>query len=421
MSRTFLMLLLLACPATSAADDYQQARARLVSAYQAQDYAAMRKAARDALAARPSHAGARFNLALAQALDGDAAASLYNLHLLADADVAFPVLEAEEFTALQQEFTWIDFTFKLERLRRPRGAATRLASFGPVDFIPEGILARDDGSLLLGSIRHGEILEWRDGETRRLSSPASGGHWSVFGMREDADGMVWFASAAIRQMQEVADTELGRSGLFRMDPDSGEIIDEMLLPDDGREQLLGDLVIDDEGLIYTSDSIGSAIYRYDPELRALDELVPPGRLVSPQGLVLLEGGRHLLVADYATGLYRVDTRNGQLMPVDKADGLVLQGIDGLYRDGDRLIVIQNGIRPHRVTQLQYDSDRNRIVDANILLANHPDFREPTLGQVHGVDFIFVANSQWDRFAADGSLDESDLVAPVLLRARLPER
>lgn len=60
-----------ACPATADTAAYDAARAELIAAYQAQDYAAMRVAAETALLARPGYPGARFNLALAEALGGD--------------------------------------------------------------------------------------------------------------------------------------------------------------------------------------------------------------------------------------------------------------------------------------------------------------------------------------------------------------
>ena len=55
------------------ADDYADARARLVAAYQQQDYATMVDAGEQALTARPAYPGALFNLALAHALNNDPA------------------------------------------------------------------------------------------------------------------------------------------------------------------------------------------------------------------------------------------------------------------------------------------------------------------------------------------------------------
>ena len=73
--------------APAAADDYAAARADLVAAYQAEDYVAMVVAAEKALQARPGYPGARFNLALAHVLNGDAEASLDELEALLAAGV----------------------------------------------------------------------------------------------------------------------------------------------------------------------------------------------------------------------------------------------------------------------------------------------------------------------------------------------
>lgn len=413
----------LALPASASAidtevDDYGSARAQMIAAYQVEDFSTMRAAAGMALEFRPDHPGARFNLALAHALNDDPASALAELHRVADMKVYFPIETTAAFSELHERFTWPDLLFKLERLQRPTGTATVTANFGPKDFIPEGILRLGKEHFLLGSIRHGKVLEWRDGEVHELSAPERGGHWSVFGMRRDAQGKVWFASAAVRQFNGLAENEFGRSGLFRLDLDSGEIIDEMLLPDDGRQHVLGDLVIAGDGMIYTTDSLTGAVYRYDPMLRALHVLVEPGALVSPQGLVLLPGEDFLLVADYAQGLFRVGTTDGETSKVDNTTLQSVHGIDGLYREGDTLVAIQNGIRPHRVARFSYDMTNNRITDAGIVVANQPEFREPTLGQLDDGDFWFVANSQWDRLDADGGLDESDLATPLILRTTI---
>lgn len=401
-----------------AAENYAEARAELVAAWQAEDFPAMREAARQALAFRPNHTGARFNLALAHAVNGDDDSALMELHRVADDGVYFPVETMEAFTGLQDEFTWPDLLFKHERLLRPRGELSVAASFGAADFIPEGILRLGEEHFILGSIFRGSLLEYRDGELREISSPASGGHWSVFGIRQDAEENLWFASSAVEQFAGVTDDDLGRAGLFQVDLATGEIVDEMLLPDDGAKHVLGDLVIDSAGIIYTTDSLTGSVYRYDPRLRQLDELVKPGRMVSPQGLVLLPDEQALLVADYATGLVRIGLADGDLAEVTNLGGASLQGIDGLYRDGDALVAIQNGIRPHRVVRLQYDPAANRVTRNEIIAANHPSFREPTLGQATDGRFWFVANSQWDRFDRNGELDTTDLAKPIILETSI---
>ena len=88
------------------ADDYLDARAELVAAYQAQDYDAMVAAAHASLGARPGYPGALFNLALAEVLSGDSDASLHTLNTLLTRGVdfgAFPLHVLIQFEHSQQD------------------------------------------------------------------------------------------------------------------------------------------------------------------------------------------------------------------------------------------------------------------------------------------------------------------------------
>jgi hypothetical protein len=93
------------------------------------------------------------------------------------------------------------------------------------------------------------------------------------------------------------------------------------------------------------------------------------------------------------------------------------GIDGLYRHGNKLVAIQNGIRPHRVTAFELDDDGLSIRRGWTLVANLPEFDEPTLGVVRGDDLYFVANSHWNRFDRDNRLPEG-LTGPIILKLSL---
>ena len=405
------LLAALLITATASADDYAEARAKLVAAYQAQDFPAMVGAAREALQARPGYPGARFNLALAHVLNGDAEASLGELERLAADGIDFGVADVEEFSPVRALPGWGRYADKLQELNEPVGDAVVVLQRDDDRFIPEGIAIDADGRILLGSIRHGTIARGDDVLTRRQ------GHWSVFGMRFHDDGALWFASAAVSQFENVGDDK-GRTGLFRLDPVTGEITRAALLPHRDEEQLLGDLVIDGD-TIFTTDSLTGAVYRYDTAADAFATLVPAGTFGSPQGLVIDASGLWLYVADYIGGLYRVGLEDG------RREKLVVEGpgsdygIDGLYRHGDRLIAIQNGIRPHRVTSFQLADGGRVISETRILASNLPAFDEPTLGVIHGDDFYFVANSHWNRFDRDNRLPDG-LNGPIVLKLALDD-
>ena len=416
-SLVFLLLAWLS-PA-SLADDYSEARNELVAAYQAADFEAMRLAARKAIAARPGYPGALFNLALAQALDNDPSASLQTLKDLLAVGIDFGAANIDEFAALRELLDWAEYEAAVERLYEPVGFAETFATLEQPDFIPEGIAADADGRLYLGSIRHGTLVRVDTGVEKQavqtLSTPDNG-HWSVFGMRFDDRGGLWFASAAVAQFA-AAGAQEGRSGLFRYDPDTARISHQAVLPAAEHAQVLGDLVIASDGRLYATDSLAGVLYRFDPASGEFEKLVDRGVFQSPQGLVLDESGRNLYVADYVGGLYRVALLDGTVDKVSIQANVTDYGIDGLYRYGDELIAIQNGTQPNRVIALRLDDSGLSVSSGRMIAANLDGFDEPTLGFVAGDDFFFVANSHWNRFDADNNLPPG-LTGPMILRTPL---
>jgi len=95
------------------------------------------------------------------------------------------------------------------------------------------------------------------------------------------------------------------------------------------------------------------------------------------------------------------------------------GIDGLYGVGGDLVGVQNGVTPYRVVRLHLDGDGRRIMSADVLERARPDYAEPTLGVVVGRTLYYVANSQWERFRDDGTIDAPDALRnPLVLRLPL---
>jgi len=407
-----LIGLLFACSLNAVADDYGDARADLVAAYQAQDYQAMVLAAGKSLEARPEYPGALFNLAFAQALSGQPDDSLHTLHRLLAKGIDFSAQNLDEFAVVRELPGWVEYLAGIEKLYEPIGEALVTLQLDDGRFVPEGIAIDADGSYFLGSIHRGQLL--RSGETTELLSTRAG-HWSVFGMRFAEDGALWFASAAVPQLSDAGD-DTGKTGLFRIDIESGELTRAAVLPQAAEEQVLGDLVIDGDS-IYTTDSLTGAVYRYSIKANNYETLVEQSGLGSPQGLVFDETRKYLYVADYIGGLYRVSTSDGARERLLVPEAISDHGIDGLYRHGDELIAIQNGIRPNRVVAFSVSGDGLAITGSRTLAANLPEFDEPTLGTVRGDYFYFVANSHWNRFDQENQLPDG-LSGPIILRVSL---
>jgi len=393
--------------------EYAQARAEMVTAYQAGDFASMVKAAEETLRARLNYPGGLFNLALAHVLNEDSEAAMVVLWRLLELGVDFGVVAMPEFEPLHGLDDWSAYVTGIGALNKPTGKADVAFQLDDGHFVPEGIAIDQSGTLFLGSIRKGLLTQTLDA-TETLSDRA--GHWSVFGMRQQAGKSIWFASAAVPQFAGAGE-DVGKTGLFRLDVDSKEIKDAAILPQFEEDQVLGDLVLAYNNRIYTTDSLTGGVYRYGILSGQYGEIVPRGKLGSPQGLALDEAQRFLYIADYIGGIYRVSLSFDILQKVYNGSGKTDYGIDGMYIYGDELIAIQNGVRPHRVVAFKLSDDGLSITGSRVLASNLPEFDEPTLGTVKGDYFYFVANSHWNRFDQENQLPEG-LAGPIILKVSL---
>ena len=289
------------------------------------------------------------------------------------------------------------------------------SAFPAGDFVPEGI-ATFGTDLILGSVRQGYI-ERIGNDPATLSHPEMAGHWSVFGMRVGSDGGLWYASAAVPEFINVNEVNIGLTGLFRLDLNTGETTVRAVLPRTDTARVLGDLVFADDDTIYATESLTGALYHYSISENEFTEVIAPGQLRSMQGLVLDESGDYLYVADYVGGLFRVRLEDYSIERVVGDETTNLFGIDGLYRYGDELIAIQNGIRPNRVAAFQLADDGLTVTGTRVLARNLPQFDEPTLGTLFGDSLLFVANSHWNRFDREGNLP-GGLEGPIVLEIGL---
>jgi hypothetical protein len=81
--------------------------------------------------------------------------------------------------------------------------------------------------------------------------------------------------------------------------------------------------------------------------------------------------------------------------------------------------VQNGVSPARVVRFVVDSTRPRVVSATVL---DQDVRadEPTIGTIAAGNFVYVANSQWEKHDDAGVRKAgTTLTAPILLAVPLP--
>jgi sugar lactone lactonase YvrE len=430
MPRTILssaLVLLWVLPSTAAGQDdpvlaSRAAFQRAVKAYEAHDVPAFLAHAREAERLRPDHGGVIYTLASACALSGDTAGAFAMLRRFAKLGYTADVAADSDFMQVRSLPAFDSVRRLLARNAEPVMRSQPAFTLPERDLLTEGI-AYDPrtGAFFVGSVHHRKILRVdRSGRVAEFIASARDGMWAPLGMRADsARGVLWVATTALPQMVGYDTADAGRSGLYAFDLATGALRGRYLVPRDGSDHALGDVVITRSGDVYASDSRAPAIYRVRAGGDTLEEFVRSPLLLSAQGMAFDRTEQTMYLADYSRGLLRVDLATRKIQPVPAADGVLTLGIDGLYAVGDALIGVQNGVAPYRVVRLHLDGDGRRVVAEDVLERARPDYAEPTLGVVVGRTLYYVANSQWERFRDDGTIEgPAELEAPLVLKLPL---
>ncbi len=393
---------------TQQATDARQYAQLAVKAYKEKDYAAFLENMKRAVDLRPTHQTYMYNLAVAYALAGDRQKALEWLRRGAEMGLVYPADQDTDFSSIKETPEFKAILKKIESNRLPVVKSSTAFTVHEKGLVPESV-AYDSPTetFYLSSVYKRKILSIdKKGSVREFATERDG-LWSVMGMKVDvARRALWVCTAAHPQMANYREEDRGRSGIFKYDLRSGKLIKKYLLPNQPEPHWLGDLVLTARGDVYATDSISPAIYRITRAKDELELFIEGSGFVSPQGLDLTPDEKHLLMADYSKGIFLINLETKKEINLAPAPGSTLLGIDGLYRYGDSLIAVQNGVNPQRVVRLFLNKAFDQVLRVEIVEANHPSFDEPTLGVLVKDSFYYIANSQW------GAIDEKGQLAPV---------
>lgn len=306
------------------------------------------------------------------------------------------------------------------RATRSEGAPVLWARLPDADMISEDIAYDAPGErFLVSSVHRGGIYAIANGHATTLVKPRADSTWGMFALGVDtARGTLWATTAALAVAAGYAPADSGRSALLEYDLRTGAQRARYIAPDSG-VHVLGDLVVGESGAVYVSDGMGGGVYALAPGGHALRVLAPRGTFRSPQTPSLSSDGATLFVADYSAGIAAVDIASGRVTWLTHSDSLVLAGIDGMYRIGRDLIVVQNGVEPNRIMRLTLDPSMHHVVRA-VTMARGPAARSLTHATISGGWLYFLADSGWERVADDGTMTPpaSAADAPKIMRVRI---
>ena len=403
---------------------FRRLRAEGVAAANADDLAGAARLLAEADARIPNHPGLMLMRARLAVGAGQPEDALTQLNRYAGAGLVMNLAGDRTLSALNGHPDFEALAAVIEANRAPVGA-DRLAAVAQIDgpVIAESLI-RDEprGRWLVSQVRGRTIVALADdGSVSDFlvmgAAPEIGG---VLGMAIDAEaGLLWAAASPLPPAVYGlgADAVLPPSELLKIDLATGALLARLAAPSGMLERGLGDIVRAPDGTIHIADSATGELLVLRPGATALEVLLPAGTLGSPQGMAVTPDGAALIVADYSSGLWRVDRATGAAMRLRQPAIDSLIGVDGLTTDGRFLYGFQNGVAPQRVLKLTPDAGWTSILSVEVLAANLPMIDEPTTGLVRNRELVFVSRSQWSDFGGDGA-QTTPTPAPAII-ARLP--
>jgi hypothetical protein len=254
----------------------------------------------------------------------------------------------------------------------------------------------------VASIRHRTITEIQaDGSARELwaADGATSGVTvgAMFGVRVDAARrVIWATTSAVPQMVNYGAADSTIAALLRVRLSDGAIERRWSIPPAPAGHVLGDLAIGPNGDVFVTDSNDPVLYWLRPGADTLEAVRSP-LFRSLQGMAPTPDGRLLYLADYSHGILRVNLETKSVVRVGDAPGSTSLGCDGLAWDRGAIVAVQNGVAPPRIMRFVLASSGDRIARAQVLDQNWEVADEPTIGTIVGKEFVYVANSQWEKF------------------------
>jgi sugar lactone lactonase YvrE len=297
--------------------------------------------------------------------------------------------------------------------RAPRIARSEVAfTLDDPQLIPEGITADPrTGTFYVGSLRKRTVLAIDASGKATTFAGAGDGLRAVVGLEVDAArDLLWVTSWSSTSHEGA---KPGASEVIAFQIADGTVARRVRFPDEG-EHLPNDVTIADDGTVFVTDSAGGGVYRVDGD--RLAPVVPAGTLAYPNGIALAPDGA--LHVAHGTGLARIDPASGVLERVEAAGGVLLGGIDGLVRDGDRLLAVQNGLGEGRVVALALDERGLRVTGLTVLENDPAALAIATTTCVAGGALYTVANAQLDALGPDGLRADAELTPSRVLRTPL---
>ena len=338
---------------------FQRLRAEAVAAANADDLATAEARLAEADARVPNHPGLMLMRARSAAAAGRPDDAVALAQRYADTGLSMNLGGDPALAELQEQPGFAALEATVEGNRAPVGAdrLTPLAAISGGDLVES--VARDEahGRWLVAQVRGRTIVSLDDAGTVSPFLQIDTKIGGVLGLVMDPRaGVLWAATApvppAVNGLAEGSPSP--GAALLKIDAASGRVLARYPAPADNGS--LGDVALAPDGTVYAA---GGDLFQLRPGGEVLEVLLPAGQMRSPQGMAVTPDGAALIVADYSSGVWRVDRSSGAAVRLTAPGNASLIGIDGLIPDGRLLYALQNGFS--RVESFVFSTRISRVM------------------------------------------------------------
>lgn len=388
---------------------------RAAAAYRANDIAAARREVDRAARAWPTQPFYLWASAIAAARQGDTTGVREALRSYAALRLGRDLLGDSTIASFAVRPDFAPLVAVHDSNRAPLIRSKPAASLPDSTFWAEGVdYDPRTGNFYLASIRHRTIAEVSStGKVRLLWKASRKGMGAMFGVRVDtARNVLWATTSGLPQSAGYAPPDSAIAALLRIRID-GTIEQRWDLPVVPGGHVLGDLAIGPDRAVYFTDSNQPFLYVLAPGSENLERIRSP-LFRSLQGIAPTPDGSAVYIADYSHGLLRFDLKTRSVIRLPDAPGSTSLGCDGIVWHRGAIIAVQNGVAPARIMRFALDPAGERIVSAEVLDRNAAIADEPTIGTLAGDHFVYVANSQWEKYTEKGDRLPVPLKSTILL-------
>lgn len=411
MMKQSLLLLLLLTSTLVSAQSQREMYNNSVKAYEAKDYVTFLKLTKTLDSIRPFHPTFTYNLASAYALNGKADASVAVLKRLVLMNNTTEFEKDTDFHSIQNT-EGFKAVLTLKSAQSSLIAQSKKAvTLSETALHPEGVTYLAKAKTWLASGIHKRKIVSFDFKTGVCKDwLKTDDMLAVFALKADAkEQYLWVATSAMPEMENFSKAQEGKAEILKVDIKTKQIVKRFTV--DGHH-VFGDIYVTKNNVVYVSDSAKPILYKIENEgMKPLVSFENDG--LNLQGITMNNQEDQLFVADYLKGIALVDLKTLSKTWLTLPEGTIGKGIDGLVFYKNKLIAVQNGVTPIRITQFNLNKSQNGIESFRIIDNNRPEFDEPALATMVGNKLYFFANSPWKAYDKNAVLDVSKVKNPEL--------